>query len=700
MSSTDLETPTGPVLAAGSYSGYSLHAQGPEEGINLILSQPGLSCSRVTRLSPTSVWAIPSPGAELPSRERPLHLLLDGNGHTIGPLRGEILWSDSRRYDAPLGIQLVGVSLEQGQQILSLLDTEARRGRARPAVSPLPIEEALVQPERIRSILKSVCVMKHQGLLRQLGRTLRVTLEYFDVESSQLHWRREDPELDWGAAPYDIEVVGYNSAYRMRVPAIDVRGDRMITPMPRRLWKVRHRWHRRVAAPAGLRARFQHPLWNQLGPREREVVDLSFSGMGLRGVPEDLVFPGLLLQPIEVWGEDDEPILLRGEIRHVADKQPEGQRMYGLQVTPCSPMDEARWVHLVSQALCPSTRGGAELLEPLWELFVDSGYFNLAGKTTEHFEELRTGFMHLSHRAAHLPRLFCQTVWPSERGVEATLSSVRPYRHGWLVHQLAKRPGKPAGDVPPGQILRDIHVRTLEHSQSDPHFRWLIAYAESTVPLMERVHIAYARAQAPSGDALVMPVRLMDVSCEEESGLPADGLDIGPAHASEKLLLAEEIARTRPACYVDALDFSRERMDMRDASETWLSAGLERERRILVARRDGVPLAAIVLELGPPGTNLFRLLDAARLFPLAPEGRDAYVALLDEARRWYARRGRSSFVFLREDEDDSYAAAARLHDEPGTRPCLWLLSARLLPEFLEYVSEATVGRLMPANRNP
>ncbi len=200
MSSTDLETPTsGTVLAAGSYSGYSLHAQGPEEGINLILSQPGLSCSRVTRLSPTSVWALPSPGAELPSRDRPLHLLLDGNGHTIGPLRGEILWSDSRRYDAPLGIQLVGVSLEQGQQILSLLDAEARRGRAQPAVSPLPIEEALVQSERIRSILKSVCVMKHQGLLRQLGRTLRVTLEYFDVESSQLHWRREDPTDGYGS---------------------------------------------------------------------------------------------------------------------------------------------------------------------------------------------------------------------------------------------------------------------------------------------------------------------------------------------------------------------------------------------------------------------------------------------------------------------------------------------------------------------
>ncbi|PTL81560.1 hypothetical protein [Vitiosangium sp. GDMCC 1.1324] len=693
--SGDLETSAGAALAAGTYSGYSLHTPS-EQGINLILSQPGISCSRVTRLSPTAVWALPEPGAEPPPRDRVLQLLLDDNGRTIGPLRGELLWSDPRRYDAPIGLQLVDVTVEQGRQILSVLDAAARAGRAIPAVSPQPIEEALVDPERIRSILKSVCVMKHEGLLRQLGRTLRVSLEYFDVASSRLHWRLEEPESAWGVAPYDIEVVVYNSAYRMRVPAIETRGGRMVTPIPRRLWKVRHRWHRRVPAPEGVRARFHHPLWGELGSLEREAVDVSFNGLCLRGSAEDLVFPGLLLQPIELWGDGDEPILLRGEVRFVGDK--DGQRVFGLQVTPCTPLDESRWVRLVSLALCPSTRGGEALLEPLWELFVDSGYFNLAGKTTAHFEALRSSFLETSHCAAHLPRLFCQTVWPSERGVEATLSSVRPYRHSWLVHQLAKRPGKPAQEVPPGQILRDIHVRTLEHAQSDPDFRWLVAYVESTVPLIERVHMVYAQAHAASGEALLMPVRLMDVNCDEPSGLPPRGFELGPARFEEKALLAEEIARTRPACYVDALDLSRERLELRDTAAAWRAAGLERERHILVARRNGVPVAAIILELGQPGTNLFRLLDAARLFPLALEGPDAYVALLDEARAWYARRGRTSFVLLREDGDDGYAAAARLHDEPAAKPCLWLLSARLLPEFLEYVSEATVGRLTPTVR--
>jgi len=690
------ETATGTALAAGTYSGYSLHAHRPEQGINLILSQPGISSSRVTRLSPTAVWALAEPGTELPPRERPVQVLLDDNGRTIGPLRGEIFWSDPRHQNAPFGIQFVDVTLEQGRQILSVLDVAAREGRALPAVSPRPIEEALVDPERIRSILKAVCVMKHQGLLRQLGRTMRVSLEYFDVEASQLHWRLEEPDAHWGPAPHDIEVVGYNSAYRLRVPARQVRGNRLVTPIPRQLWRVRHRSQRRVPAPPGLHVHFHHPLWTELGARACDVLDVSFTGLSLRGAPDELVFPGLILRPLELRDAQGESVWLRGEVRYVGETSADGQRMLGLQVTPLSPEDETRWVRLVSHCLCPNTRGGEAWLEPLWELLADSGYFNLAGQDAERVESQRALFLDTSRRAAQVPQLFCQTVWPSERGVEGTLSSVRAYRHAWLIHQLAKRPGRPPGDVPPGQILRDLHVRTMEHTQSDADFRWLLAYADANHPLLERLHLTYARAHEDTGEALVMPVRMRQVRCDEPSGQLENGFAWGPADAEERVRVAEEIARIRPAAYVDALDLTPERLELRGTAEAWRAAGMERERQVLVARHEGLAVAAVVVELAQEGTNLFGLLDTARLFPLAPGGEDTFVALLDAARAWYAARGRSSFTLVSErEEDDALLAGTRLHEVPGTRPCLWLLSARMLPEFLEYVSEATVGRLPP-----
>ncbi|OJH37428.1 hypothetical protein [Cystobacter ferrugineus] len=688
-----LETSTGLALTAGTYSGYSLHAHEPEQGINLILSQPGISSSRVTRLSPTAVWALPEPGTELPPRERPVQLLLDDNGRTIGPLRGEIFWSDPRRADAPFGIQFVDVTLEQGRQILSVLDSAAREGRALPAVSPRPIEEAIVDSERIRSILKSVCVMQHQGLLRQPGRTLRVSLEYFDVAASRLHWRLEEPSARWGQAPHDIEVVGYNSAFRMRVPEVEVRGGRLVTPIPRRLWRVRHRARRRVPAPAGLMARFHHPLWNELGPRERELQDVSFTGLSVLGSADDLVFPGLILQPLEVIPEYGEPLLMRAEVRYVGKPRPDGQRVLGLQVTPQTPEDEARWMQLVSQALCPDTRAGEEWLEALWQLLADVDYHQLAGDTPEDFEQQRASFVDTSLRAAREPQLSCQAVWPSERGVEATLSSVRAWRHGWLVHQLAKRPGAPVPEVAPGRILRELHLRALEHAQNTPDFRWLLSYVDSSVPFFERLYLSYARRHADTGEALVLPVHLWRARCDEPSGQPSDGIDVGPATAEETEFLASEIARTRPACYVEAMDLSRERLALTDATQAWHAAGLERERQVLVAHREGMAVAAIVLERGPEGMNLLRMLDTARLFPLVPGGQDTYVALLDAARTWYAARGLPSFVLVSEEDDDGLLAAARLREGPGTSPCLWLLSAHLLPEFLEHVSEATVGRL-------
>ncbi|MBM7119264.1 PilZ domain-containing protein [Archangium primigenium] len=684
------ETATATALAAGTYSGYSLHAHRPDQGINLILSQPGISSSRVTRLSPTAVWALAEPGTELPPRERPLQVLLDDNGRTIGPLRGEIFWSDPRHQNAPFGIQFVDVTLEQGRQILSALDVASREGRALPAVSPRPIEEALVDPERIRSILKAVCVMKHQGLLRQLGRTMRVSLEYFDVEGSQLHWRLEEPGAQWGPAPHDIEVVGYNSAYRLRVPARAVRGERLVTPIPRQLWRVRHRSQRRVPAPPGLQAHFHHPLWRELGARACDVLDVSFTGLSLSGAPDELVFPGLILRPMEVRDARGESLWLRGEVRYVGETNADGRRMLGVQVTPLSAEDETRWVRLVSHCLCPNTRGGEAWLEPLWELLADSGYFQLTGLPAERVEAERALFLDTSRRAAQAPQLFCQTVWPSERGVEGTLSSVRAYRHGWLIHQLARRPGKPPGHVPSGQILRDLHVRTLEHAQSDADFRWLMAYAGEHHPLFERLHLTFARAHEASGDAAVMPVRMATLRSDTPSDVDAPGIECGPADAEERVDVALELARIRPAAYVDALDLTPERLELRGTAEAWRAAGLERERQVLVARHEGQVVAAALVELAQEGATLSGLLDTVRLFPLAPGGEDTFPTLLDEARAWYAARERATFTLVVEREEDEVLLEA---DSP--RQCLWLLSARLLPEFLEYVSEATVGRLPP-----
>ena len=102
-------------------------------------------------------------------------------------------------------------------------------------------------------------------------------------------------------------------------------------------------------------------------------------------------------------------------------------------------------------------------------------------------------------------------------------------------------------------------------------------------------------------------------------------------------------------------------------------------------------MAATILETGETGSNLFRLLDAVRLFSMSPGGEDAFVPLLDAARDWYAARGKSTFTVLDEDRDDAMAERARLRDLGDGN--LWMISSLLLPEYIEHIYELTAPRV-------
>jgi len=682
--------PLPPAEAALDDSGYSLHGTG-DDVITCSLRTPDGTIGEVTRLSPTVVWVMPQ-GPVDTSEARTMPVYLSSRGVTLGPFFGAFIRADAETAGAPVGLQLVGVTLEQGRQLLSLLADALKRGVAEPAASALPVQDTIEEAERIRSILVAICASSNRGVLRRMGRTVRMVLERFNPETEQLEWRSEEPVAGWGEEPYDIDVIGYNSAYRMKPESGTTDGDRLFTPLPAQLFRIRHRWHRRVPVPAGVSVRFHHPLWRELGEMEREVVDVSFSGMCVRCRPEDLVFPGLLPPLLELHTVDGQTLSLRGEIRYVGSVRADGTVLCGLGVLPYT-SDEARWVRFVSQAASPNTRTSENLEDGLWDLFTRSGFFSLAGRTPAEFEEVRLAFRSMAKRAAEIPQLFCQAVRTSERGPEATLSMMKPYRQSWMVHQLAKQPGKgPAGSTAPGQIMRDLYLRAFEHPQSDPDFKWVLAYVEPLTPWVARSHIRYAERQMETGAGMAFTrrVQMLDVRSHELTGRTFEGTSVGSATPNELTVLADSIARTRPACYVEALDLTRDRLDLRPMEARWKEFGLEREREIIIARRGGVPIAAAVIELGQQGTNLFRLLDMARLFPLTEAGPSAYVALIDAARRWYAARRRTSFHYLCEDEGGEYIQESGIHS--GCEPYFWVISSKLVPDYLEYISELTIGR--------
>jgi hypothetical protein len=83
-----------------------------------------------------------------------------------------------------------------------------------------------------------------------------------------------------------------------------------------------------------------------------------------------------------------------------------------------------------------------------------------------------------------------------------------------------------------------------------------------------------------------------------------------------------------------------------------------------------------------------------RIIPLGdaalPETQDAMQGLLAGAAEWYRARGLDVFVHYVETEHVEYTQRAKLVDLGEGR--IWILSAQLLPDFIEHLCEATTPR--------
>ncbi|RKI73304.1 hypothetical protein D7X55_05725 [Corallococcus sp. AB049A] len=543
----------------------------------------------------------------------------------------------------------------------------------------------ITDSERIRIILATAAALGSPALLRRGSASSPLRLETLELESGVLHW--SGLTVDPGTNAWEVEVFGHGCVYRMLLSGEPAEPGTWVTPLPRQLLQLRRRAHRRAPAPPDLRLRLPLPGW--LG-RERDAVDVSLHGMALRLGAGERLSPGRVLQPIELRTAAGEVLSLRGEVRHVSDRA-DGELQCGLLVTPLTSMDTERWQALVARALHPTTCTDGARVEEQWRLFIDSGYFNLAGRSVEDFESRRRSFIELGRRAGSMGSVLTEVVWPSERGVEATLSTMKPYRSVWMVHQLARRQDATRFERLKGQMLRDLYAHCVEHAQRDPGFRWFAAYVESTVPFTYRSHVGFAERMAATGRTLLLPMRMIDVECGDAPASSVPGLELGPATEEERRLLVERIALTRPAPYAEALDLRLDTLDLRDVTRAWQAVGLERERHLLVAREGAKPVAVAILESGPPGTNPFGLLDSVRLFALSPRARLAYPALMDGARSWFAQRFRDVFTFLAEEPGD--VEAAGLHDAaPDAKPALWLIPSDLASGFLEHIHEQTAPR--------
>ncbi|HVE82490.1 MAG TPA: hypothetical protein VND93_06570 [Myxococcales bacterium] len=598
-----------------------------------------------------------------------------------------------------------GMDVTTARQIASFVEALRREGGIRGPGHRAFSRELLADPERIAHVGQILARNRTRALAKLPGRRLGTLLRLVACDRIRrtLTWECGNAVIEDGL---QVELIGHSSIFQLdRLPVLESWPGRVVTPMPPRMLRSLRRAVGRVRAGGELKIRFSHPRWRELSAI-RTVRDFSFRGISFWcDAIQDLVYPGLLLDDVQVVGEGlgDEPVSFRAEVRMVvpsaltAEPRGNGQAV-GMSLTPRSREDRSRWARLVGDRLYPNTRARGDGGEELWEVYSRSGYFALSGKEPGTFFRRRREFEQAGRKLQQAPELGCRVTWSSPRGVECTVSVNKVYRHSWLGHQMARRPSAEGEEKVPSvkEALRETFLRAFEGAHADPDIHWFVGYIEGRVRWMRAANIEFAQAHLHEDQAVAFPFRLREGRPDLEAPL-VSGVEVTDAGPRDVQGVLGALVQRRSRAYREAFDLVPSRFSMEEISRRWARAGMVRCRAVRIARRSGVPVAAAICERGEPGINLFHLLDGVRLVVLPggemlpSEEREAALAgLLQDASRWYAEAGAQGFVYFQELEMGLHADQAGLKDLG--LGYVWALSARLLPEWMEHVYELTSPR--------
>jgi hypothetical protein len=591
-----------------------------------------------------------------------------------------------------LSLRFLAPPLAQGRHIVSMLEGWRDQGQLEaPPTSPI-WKERITRADRIGRIFEALTARRCRGMARSALGDVELAAALFDKYDARVAWEVRGGVLPSG--PFSLEVYGFSSVLHFEVPGGAVYEDGLWSvPLPTELVRYRHRRLRRAPAWGGCTARFAHPLWPQVRV-ERELMDISYEGLSFSTEPgEDLLYPGLELPEMEVGLPGREPVVVRAEVRNITGTAV-GRRC-GMKVEARGENSQA-WRGLVEELSHPNTRVSGAWDQGTWNLYERSGYFRLSGKTPADFERMKAEYHDAHARLEKKPRVGYRVVRPVPQSetVEASLSWLKPYSGSWMAHHLARH--LPAGERCRGtarEALRDIYLRGFEPAQTDPEIKWFLAYCEANVRWVRFTAIDFAEWYQHTGQACVLPFHLMEADARRAWVMP-EGFTLGEPTAEEKGVMFERLERTRPVAYRESLDLVPERFELGGLKRQWSDARLERERHVLVARKDGRAVAVGIMEAAHAGLNLFHVLNGLRIIPLVdaslPEAQEAMLALLAGAAGWYRARGLDVFIHYVEEEHRDYLQQAKLTDLGEGR--IWILSAHLLPDFIEHLCEATTPR--------
>lgn len=581
------------------------------------------------------------------------------------------------------GGRFVGLSERERALLRSFSDNTP----ASTAPIALPTRERILEQGRVHGVLRALIGDEAIGQVRGPGGEVLPIRPVELVTGPELTLLRCELEPDAALEPpFFLEVTGYNSRYWFPILDGDTVGGAFWARISDGFVRSRRRRSARLSGELGLLGTFVNPVTNVWA--QGQVVDLSRTGLRVRWEEDGAApSPGDRLDGVAIRGAES-PVVIDALVR--SSRSDGHQHTIGLEVIQAP--GQGAWGRLVASLLHPTTRAHSADPGDLWALMVDSGYLELSGKRPGRFESQRAAFCEVSGRLSGAPELGAQIVWPAAGKPEASMSILRIYGDTWIGYQLAKRPGRHLLGIPRRRILRDLLIHCYEHAVAESPAGWFVAQFQDDASIGRLTQHAFAQRQIARDQTCIWPFRAWEIQVEDPIPRPREALEVSGATRGELEALCLQIADSRPAAFVAALELTLGGMSLQDTRAAWAAQGLCRERAVLVARRAGVPWAAAVIESGSDGLHLFRLLDVVRIFPMMGGSGDAIEALLEVCQLWYADRGKDSFIYLDEAPGAPDSAALQaIGDDLGGGDTTVIASA-VVPDLIEHVFEVLAER--------
>ena len=398
------------------------------------------------------------------------------------------------------------------------------------------------------------------------------------------------------------------------------------------------------------------------GRRARVVQDVSDQGLSFPlAAGQDLLLPGDRLEDLRVELPTGAVSTL-AIIRSVAPRDGGGLTC-GIELLDFEgAADRRRWErYLFSKAYPRTVDEGPDLAGMAWQMLDSSGYLDLWTRAEDR-ERLERRFHQQWRRPAAVPSHLI--VLREESRYAGTFATSRLYPRTWLLHSLGvdKDARRRHGAVL--DLARELYAAMLRLLKGETQGRFFALFVQKDKRWTDLLYGGFVRTLPADAPSVYDEYALYKCRTEDEAApLPADAarLSVREADRDELAAVARRLRGLLTPLEVEAYCYGEDEIDLRSFSAED-PAGFRRS--VLLARDEDGPVAALVLETGSEGVNVFGLLNSCRIFFLRPVPDRAEVkgicgALLAAAREAYRARDVREFIVFATHEAMAEAAVER-----------------------------------------